>query len=355
MTSTSSLNAPATSTGRKIKWGIAGASQIARSWVANAIKADKRAELVSVFSRDRARGEVFAKDLSIPRIETDLEAFLRDSDVTAIYVSTGNDRHAETVIAAAHAGKHVLCEKPLSLKLEEAIRMAEACDKAGVLLGTNHHMRTSATHKAIRDLVHQGKIGKILAARVMYCEYLPEELQTWRTNDPATGGVIYDLTTHNVDILRFVLGLEPLAAMSMKASSLIGRNGVEDQTQSVVRFTGDVLAYLHESYAFAHHETALEVHGSEGALYGRGIMDEAPVGNVYFRRGKEMTEIPVTPVNLYEGAIAQFNSAILDGGQPAATGWDGVRSLAAALAVRQSATTGQLTPIPQFPTDTVNS
>lgn len=334
-----------------VNWGIAGASQIARSWVANAIKANKSGALVSLLSRDRARGESFAADFSISKVETDLQRFVNDPSITAIYVSTSNDRHAETVVAAAKAGKHVLCEKPLSLSLQEAVRMAETCDQAGVILGTNHHMRTSATHGAIRRLVQEGKVGKVLAARVMYCEYLPEELQTWRTSDLATGGVIYDLTTHNIDILRFVLGLEPLEAMSMKAASLIGRNGVEDQTQSIVRFAGEVLAYLHESYAFAHHETALEVHGSEGAIYGRGIMDEAPVGHVYIRRGKHMEEVPVEHANLYEGAIAKFNAAVLNGGQPAATGWDGVRSLAAALSVKQSAESGKAVSIPQFPAD----
>jgi 1,5-anhydro-D-fructose reductase (1,5-anhydro-D-mannitol-forming) len=331
---------------RKVRWGIIGASQIARAWVANAIKASPRGELVMVMSRDLARGEDFAAEFGIPSVVTDMSAMLASPEIDAVYVSTANDRHAAATIAAARAGKHVLCEKPLSLTLDEAIGMAKASDAAGIVMGTNHHMRMAATHRAIRDLVAGGQIGKVLAARAMYCEYLPAELQTWRTNDPGSGGVIYDLTVHNMDALRFTLGLEPLEAMSMKASSLIGRNGVEDQTQSIVRFEQDVLCYLHEGYAFAHHETALEVHGSEGSIYGRGIMDEAPIGQVLLRRGKNMTEVPVEPVNLYEGTIECFNGALLDGGAPAATGWDGVCSLAGALAVRQSAETGRKARIP---------
>jgi 1,5-anhydro-D-fructose reductase (1,5-anhydro-D-mannitol-forming) len=333
---------------RKLRWAIIGASQIARSWVANAIKASPSGELVMVMSRDLARGRAFAEDFGKPEVVTSLDQVLASGNVDAVYVSTGNDRHAEVTIAAARAGKHVLCEKPLSLTLDEAVAMAKACDAAGIVFGTNHHMRMAVTHRAIRELVVGGRIGKILAARAMYCEYLPAELQTWRTHDPSAGGVIYDLTVHNIDALRFALGLEPLEAMSMKASSLIGRNGVEDQTQSIVRFEHDVLCYLHESYAFAHHETALEVHGSEGAIYGRGIMDEAPSGQIFLRRGKEMTEIRVTPVNLYEGTIERFNSAVLQGGLPAATGWDGVCSLAGALAVRQSAATGMKVAIPRL-------
>ncbi|MBK8160957.1 MAG: Gfo/Idh/MocA family oxidoreductase [Rhodospirillaceae bacterium] len=331
-----------------VRWAIIGASQIARSWVAGAIKASNRGELVSLMSRDQARGEDFAQAFGIPKVVTSLEGVWDDAGVDAVYISTANARHREIAVAAAAAGKHVLCEKPLSLELDEAIEMAVACEKAGVVMATNHHMRAAATHIAIRDLVKSGAIGKPLAARAMYCEYLPVELQTWRTTDPSQGGVIYDLTVHNVDALRFALGLEPQEVMSMKASSLIGQNGVEDQTQSVIRFENDLIAYSHEGYAFAHHETALEIHGSEGGIYGRGIMDEAPSGHVYLRRGKEMTEIPVTPVNLYEGTVSQFNAAVLDGGSPTATGWDGVRSLATALAVRESCRTGQKVAVPQF-------
>lgn len=262
-----------------IGWSIIGASQIARSWVAAAIRATPRARLVSVMSRDRGRGEAFANEFGIAKVETDLAAVLDDPSVDALYVSTANERHAEVTLAAAAAGKHVLCEKPLSLTLDEAIGMAQACDRAGVVLGTNHHMRAAATHREIRRLVQSGAIGTPLAARALYCEYLPAELQTWRTRDPRQGGVIYDLTVHNVDALRFALGADPVEVMSMKASSLIGANGVEDQAQSVVRFGNRLIAYLHEGYAFAHHETALEVHGETGSIYGRGIMDEAPNGD----------------------------------------------------------------------------
>jgi 1,5-anhydro-D-fructose reductase (1,5-anhydro-D-mannitol-forming) len=323
-----------------VRWAIVGASQIARSWVAGAIRSVPDAELVGVVSRDGARGRAFAEELGIAHVATTLGALLVKTKIDAVYVSTSNDRHRECTLEAAAAGLHVLCEKPLGLDLKEAVEMVRACETAGVCLATNHHMRGAATHRAIRDLVQSGQIGRPLAARAIYCEYLPQELQTWRTLDPKLGGVIYDLTVHNVDVLRFVLADEPVEVASMKASSLIGRNGVEDQAQSVVRFASGLIAYMHEGQAFAHAETALEVHGTEGSIYGRGVLDEAPVGTVYLRRGKQITEIPVEPVNLYETTVAQFGAAILDGGRPLATGRDGVASLATALAVKESAETG---------------
>lgn len=332
----------------KVRWAIVGASQIARSWVVKAIQSVPDAELVAVVSRSAARGCAFAGDLGIPVSTTSLKSLLAETAIDAVYVSTNNARHRDDTLEAAAAGLHVLCEKPLGLTLYDAVEMARACDRAGVVLATNHHMRGAATHRAIRDLVQTGQIGRPLAARVMYCEYLPKELQTWRTKDKEQGGVIYDLTVHNVDVLRFVLADEPVEVMSMKASSLIGENGVEDQVQSIVNFASGLIAYMHEGQVFAHHETALEIHGTEGSIYGRGVLDEAPSGRVYLRRSTEMTEIPVEPANLYAATIAQFDAAVLHGERPAATGWDGVASLATALAVRRSAQEGVRVSVPRF-------
>jgi 1,5-anhydro-D-fructose reductase (1,5-anhydro-D-mannitol-forming) len=334
--------------GAPVSWAIVGASQIARAWVADAIRAAPGGELAAIVSRDHERAANFARDFRIPKAVTALDDVLADPSIDALYISTSNDRHAAMTLAAAAAGKHVLCEKPLSLSVDDAVGMAQACDRAGVILGTNHHLRGAATLRAIRDLVQSGSIGRPLAARAMYCEYLPASLQTWRTSDPNVGGVILDLTTHSVDALRFVLSDEPIQVVSMKAASLIGSNGVEDQTQSIVRFGSGLLAYLHEGYAFAHHETAFEVHGTDGSVYGRGILDEAPSGQVFVRRGKEMSEVALQPVNLYESTVAQFNRAVRGMGTPAASGWDGAAALATALAIRRAAETGRSVEVPDL-------
>jgi len=224
-----------------VRWGLVGASNIARTWVANAIRSVPGCRLVAVASRDAEHARAFARDFDIPNAVSSVDELFPLVD--AIYVSTSNDRHAEITLAAAAAGVHVLCEKPLSLDLEDALSMARACDRAGVVLATNHHMRGAATHRAIRELVQSGKIGRPLSARVMYGEYLPLELQTWRTHDPKQGGVIYDLTVHNVDVLCFKLSAWPI------------------------------------------------------------ILDEAPSGQVYLRRDKTMTEVRTEPVDLYAATV----------------------------------------------------
>ena len=136
--------------------------------------------------------------------------------VDAVYISTTNELHKAQTLAAAAAGKHVLCEKPLAVTLADAREMVAACRQAGVVMGTNHHLRNAATHRKIRELIQSGAIGKPLFARVFHAVYLPPHLQGWRLTTPnAGGGVILDITVHDADTLRFVLGAEPVEATAL--------------------------------------------------------------------------------------------------------------------------------------------
>jgi len=331
-----------------VGWGLLGASGIARTWVAKAIAAQPDSKLVAVVSGSAQRAHAFATEFDIPHETTSLSEFLANPAVDAVYVSTRNDAHHQQVIAAAAAGKHVLCEKPLAIGLAHAIEMVRACESAGLVMGTNHHLRVASTHIAMRRIVRAGGVGQPLAARATWCEYLPEEHQTWRTQDQETGGVIFDLTVHTIDTLRFILGDDPKEVFSMKAASLVGRNNIEDQCQSVFHFSSGLIAQTHEGYAFKNYETAVEVHGTEGSLYGQGIMDEKAVGRVLIRCKGLEEEVPVIHLNPYQETIRQFNSAVKAAGAPAATGWDGVKSLAAALAVKESAASNVSVTIPSF-------
>jgi len=124
---------------------------------------------------------------------TSLPALLADPRVDSVYVSTTNELHKAQTLAAAAAGKHVLCEKPLALSVAAAREMIAACAAAGVVLGTNHHLREAASHRKIRELVRSGAIGKPRFAKVFHAGLLPPHLQGWRLRDPGAGaGAILD-------------------------------------------------------------------------------------------------------------------------------------------------------------------
>lgn len=322
------------------RWALIGASTIAREWMIGAIRATG-GDVVSVMSTDAARSKAYAEANDIAKSVTRLEDVTGDAGIDAVYISTTNDLHRDQAIAAAKAGKHVLCEKPLALTLEDARAMVVAAKEAGVVMGTNHHLRNAATHRAMRDAVKNGEIGKPLAARVFHAVYLPEHLQGWRLERPdAGGGVILDITVHDADTLRFVLDDDPVEAITFSQAAGMGKSGLEDGVMGVLRFKSGVIAQFHDAFTTKYAETGFEVHGSEGSLIARDVMTQRPVGSVILRNAEGERELKLEPANLYEAALRKFHDAIAGKGHPSATGEDGIWSLATGLAVVRAAKTG---------------
>jgi 1,5-anhydro-D-fructose reductase (1,5-anhydro-D-mannitol-forming) len=332
-----------------LHWGLIGASTIARNYVIRAIRAQPGSEVVGVFSANPERGAAYAREQGIATAYRSLDELLADPAIDAIYISTTNERHAPQTLAAAAAGKHVLCEKPLALTLDDARRMVDACAAAGVVMGTNHHLRNAATHRAMRRLIADGVIGQPLAARVFHAVYLPEQLQGWRIASPeAGGGVVLDITVHDADTLRFVLGEEPVAATAMTASQGMAQGDLPDAVMGVIRFESGLLAQFHDAFTIRHTLTGFEVHGTEGSLLGRDVMTQEPRGTVRLRRGSEEQSVQLDEVeDLYVRSLRNFTAAVHGQGQPSATGEDGVHSLALALAVAESAATGRRIEVPR--------
>jgi 1,5-anhydro-D-fructose reductase (1,5-anhydro-D-mannitol-forming) len=124
-------------------------------------------------------------------------------------------------MAAIAAGKHVLCEKPLAMTVPRRRDHGARRDEAGLVFGTNHHLRNAGSHMAIRDLIAARRIGEVLSVRVMHAVYLPPQLQGWRIDNPAAGGgVIPDIVVHDADTVRFHLGEDPAEVVAIQTSAV---------------------------------------------------------------------------------------------------------------------------------------
>jgi 1,5-anhydro-D-fructose reductase (1,5-anhydro-D-mannitol-forming) len=298
-------------------------------------------EVVAVMSSDAGRATAYAAKNGIGRGTDSLEALL-GADIDAVYISTTNELHHAQVLAAARAGKHVLCEKPLALNLADAHAMVAACRTAGVVMGTNHHLRNAGTHRAMRAAIADGRIGKPLFARVAHAVYLPAHLQGWRLTTPGAGaGVIMDITVHDADTLRFVLGEEPTAVMAVRQSSGMAAAGVEDGAMGVVTFQSGLLAQFFDAFTTGHARTGFEVHGSEGSLIATNCMTQNPIGDVLLRTAAGDEQLVNDGVSLYQRGLRAFAAAVAGEGAPAATGEDGIRSMAVAIAALESAASGR--------------
>ena len=324
-----------------LRWGLIGASTIAAQHMIGAMR-DNGGEVVAVMSASLARAKAYAAEHAIAGATDDLAALVGDPAIDAVYISTTNELHRDQVFAAANAGKHVLCEKPLALSLADAKAMVAACRERGVVMGTNHHLRNAATHRAMREAIKHGRIGKPLFARAFHAVYLPPNLQGWRIDRPqAGGGVTLDITVHDADTLRFVLDDEPVAVSAMNANAGLGRAGLEDGVMGVARFSGGLLAQFHDAFTTRYATTGFEVHGESGSLIGYDCMTQAAKGQVLLRDAKGEAPLPIVHESLYFRSVRLFQEAVAGRGAPAASGEDGVRSLAFALATLEAARAGR--------------
>jgi 1,5-anhydro-D-fructose reductase (1,5-anhydro-D-mannitol-forming) len=267
---------------------------------------------------------------------------LENPKIDAVYISSANERHLYEALAAARAGIHVLCEKPLALEPNEAEEMVETCEKAGVVLATNHHLRDMESHRAIKRLIDEGAIGKVASIRVFHAGQLPEELKTWRLFKNSSGaGAIFDLMVHDADLLRYYLGRDPIRITATATTSGDGPKDIEDSIASTWQFSDDVLVRCHESFIVGTEPRGVEVHGSEGSILGAEMMSQMPGGAVTLRTAAGQEKIPLEDKMTYHRGVADFVGAIQGAGRPSATGEDGVWSLKLAKAVALSAASGE--------------
>src|SRR5437867_10312457 len=146
---------------RKLRWGVLGVAGIAVKKVIPAMQGGERSEIMAIASRDRAKAEKAARDFGIARAVGSYEELLADGDVEAIYNPLPNHLHVPWSIKAAEAGKHVLCEKPLSLTVAEARTLLTARDRCGVKIGEAFMVKTHPQWMRTQDLIRHGAIGEL--------------------------------------------------------------------------------------------------------------------------------------------------------------------------------------------------
>jgi len=328
-----------------IRWALIGASDIAATRVLPAIRAVGDTAVV-VRSGNADHGADWARANGVVESVTELAAALERNDVDAVYVSSLNTSHRAHVVAAAAAGKHVLAEKPLAMNLSDAREMVTACQKAGVVMATNHHLPASPVHRAMKALIQAGELGDIRAIRFHHAVLLPSRLQGWRVADPGEGGVIFDVTVHDAAATAALLGTHAIRATAVGLNRAGLKADPVEAVMSSIEWEGGVLLSTHDSYNNAHLPTSVHILGTDGVLVGDDCNTGDPVGGLRLYRNKEWREVDISDrEDLYERTIRTFGSAIQGDGEVIVSGEDGVHSLAVAIAVDAAARSGSSIPV----------
>jgi predicted dehydrogenase len=197
---------------KKVKWGVLSTAKIGVNKVIPGMQMGQWSEITAIASRDGKKAESVARKLRIPKAYWSYEDLLADPDIEAIYIPLPNHLHVPWSIKAAEAGKHVLCEKPISLTVDEANLLLEARNRTGVKIGEAFMVRTHPQWLRTRDLIRSGKIGD-LRSIVGVFSYFNRDAANIRNVLDWGGGGMYDIGCYPITTSRFIFGEEPSRAM----------------------------------------------------------------------------------------------------------------------------------------------
>lgn len=222
-------------TASRLRWGVLSTASIARKkWIPGA-RQSPRSGVVAIASRDGAAARAAASELGIPRAHDSYEGLLADPDVDAVYIPLPNHLHLEWTLAAARAGKHVLCEKPLALTAADAERMVEACEAGGVRLMEAFMYRLHPSWRAVRELVASGRIGRLQTVQSWF-SYYNDDAANIRNIRAAGGGALYDIGCYSVNLSRMLFGEEPDRVQAQLRRE--PADGVDVLTSAMLGFPG---------------------------------------------------------------------------------------------------------------------
>jgi len=317
----------------KVRWGFLSTARINRRLLAAAEKIDA-AEVVAVASRDSDRAEAYAVEHGISRSHGSYEALLEDSEVDAVYISLPNSLHVEWSVRALAAGKHVLCEKPLTRSPEEAEYAFEAADRAGCILMEAFMWRHSPQTAKLVQLVEGGVIGELQLVRATFSFPL-EGRRNIRLEPDLGGGALMDVGAYCVSAARLLAG-EP---ERVYGEQVIGDSGVDVLFTGMLRFPRGVLAEI-DAGMYLPRRDGLEAVGTEGSL----VISDPWLAQrlvLHLRRGESREEIALPPADPYRLELENMCAAIGGGARPLLGREDAVGQARTLDALYQSADEGR--------------
>jgi predicted dehydrogenase len=298
-----------------LRWGVLSTARIGRGKVIPGIQAVERCEVVAIGSRDADLAKGVATELGIPRAHGSYEALLEDPEVDAVYIPLPNHMHREWTIAAARAGKHVLCEKPIALSSAEAEEMADVCAAEGVRLMEAFMYRLHPSWVAVRELVGSGRIGELRAVQSWF-SYFNDDPTNIRNVREWGGGALMDIGCYSVNLSRMLFGAEPTRVEASITRDPV--SGVDVMTSALLEF-GDGIATFTCSTR-AEPDQRVHVYGTEGRI-SIGIPFNIPAHRpteVFLTAGGDPPVAPDTevltfdPADEYAVQAEAFASAVLD-------------------------------------------
>ena len=318
---------------RTLRWGVLSTAAIGLKKVIPAMQRGNFTSVGAIASRDLARARQAASQLGIPRAYGSYEELLADPEIDAVYNPLPNQLHVPWTIRAAEAGKHVLCEKPLSLTVSEARLLLDVRARTGVHIGEAFMIRTYPQWLRLRELLHEGRIGPLRAVTSFF-SYFNRDPSNIRNQADSGGGALYDIGCYSVYLSRYAFAQEPARVLAcIERDPEFGTDRLTSAIldfasgQSIFTCSTQLVPYQRVHFLGSHGRIEIEIPfnapndrptrlfiDSTGDLTGSGITTETfPAADQYTIQGDafsravlEGSEVPVP----LEDAIA--NMAVLE-------------------------------------------
>jgi len=328
----------------RIKGGIVGAGEIAGAHIRGYLQVAEHAQVTAIADVDAGRAQRHAESVGGAQVFTDYREMIASSKVDAVDICLPHHLHKDAVLAAAAAGKHILCEKPLCLTLEEAEAVTHAVAASGITLMCAHNQLFLPAVAPARALIREGKLGKVYAARTtdVFALTIPADRLGWRARRATSGGgELIDTGYHPTYLLLHLIDSEPVEVAAMLSRHHMTFLEGEDSAQVLVKFADGTIGSIVTSWAYEAPGCTerFSVAGEAGSLWSDGRALH------YKPRGGEqilVREAGEVEPDTYALEVVDFIACLREGRRPLNTEVEGVNVLRVILAAYASADGGRI-------------
>lgn len=254
---------------KNVKWGLIGCGDISRKRVAPGIRDAKNSSLVAVNRFDYTKAESFAKEFGANRWVADWKDLISDSTIDAVYIATPVYQHAEQTIAAAKAGKHVLCEKPMAIHADDADKMIAACKANNVKLGVAFYRHFFPAILRIKKIISGHEIGSVIHIQSNNFENFnrnPGDPRFWLLDKKQSGGgPMMDMGCHRIEVFINIMG--PIKQTTGFNDNTFFKREVEDLSSVHFKFESGATGILTSGHAIKESQDTLDIYGTEGSIH----------------------------------------------------------------------------------------
>ena len=318
-----------------LNWGLLSTARINRALIPP-LRVSKRNQLVAVASRTQQSADAYTREWKIPRAYGSYEDLLADSEIDVIYNSLPNRLHAEWTIKAVEAGKHVLCEKPLAMSVDEVDAVQSVARKHGRVVAEAFMYRHHPQTLKVQELVKNGSVGNVKLIRGSFSFMLSREGDV-RLDPALGGGSIWDVGCYPISYARTVVGAKPRQVFGWQVT---GPTGIDLTFVGQMRFDPDIYAQFDSSFAVPF-RAFMEIVGSEGMLNIPHPFKPESDDKIYLTRDDKTETIKIKGQELYLGEVEDMADAILLGREPRISLEDSRANVAVISALLESARIGK--------------